>query len=295
MTVLATSFASEGTTCAGTHHVASVEGPRPCVVLGHGFAMTRGARLERYAARFAAAGLDALTFDYRTFGGSAGEPRQWMDVRRQLADWRAAVAHARSLPGVDRSRIALWGTSFSGGHVVAVAASDPALDAVVSQIPFSGLGGGPRKTPKQPLHLARVIGAALLDAAAAALGRHPHYLPVLAPPGQLGAFDRPGAAEQVAALVNGDLTWENRFTPRVLLALARYHPFARGARVRCPVLLVLCDPDEVTPAAPTLRRAGVIPSLTVEHHDCAHFEIYQGEHFERCVKSQIAFLCGHLA
>ncbi|MGI8903753.1 MAG: hypothetical protein ACR2IP_08910 [Solirubrobacteraceae bacterium] len=69
MAALRTSFESEGVSCAATHYVAALGGTRPCVMLGHGFAMTRGAGLGRYAARFAAAGYDALTFDYRNFGG----------------------------------------------------------------------------------------------------------------------------------------------------------------------------------------------------------------------------------
>src|SRR6478736_7100503 len=98
---------------------ADSQGRRPCVVLAHGFAGTVDSGLLPYTERFAAAGLDALAFDYRHFGESAGEPRQLLSIPRQLEDYAAAVAHARSLPGVDPERIVLWGTSFSGGHVVA--------------------------------------------------------------------------------------------------------------------------------------------------------------------------------
>ena len=48
-----------------------------------------------------------LCFDYRCFGNSDGEPRQWISVPRQLQDWEAAIAHARSLPGVDPEALAL--------------------------------------------------------------------------------------------------------------------------------------------------------------------------------------------
>ena len=78
-----------------------------------------------------------LLFDYRHFGASSGEPRQLVDIRRQLADWRAAIGFARGLEGVDPRRVALWGTSFSGGHVVQVAAGDDRVAAVVSQAPFT--------------------------------------------------------------------------------------------------------------------------------------------------------------
>ena len=35
-------------------------------------------------------------FDYRHFGGSAGEPRQLLDIRQQQDDYRAAVGYARA-------------------------------------------------------------------------------------------------------------------------------------------------------------------------------------------------------
>ena len=44
---------------------------------------------------------------------------------------------ARTLPGIDPNRIGLWGTSFSGGHVIATAARLPGIAAVVSQCPFT--------------------------------------------------------------------------------------------------------------------------------------------------------------
>jgi fermentation-respiration switch protein FrsA (DUF1100 family) len=78
----------------------------------------RDQRLDAFAERFARAGLAALVFDYRHFGDSQGEPRQLLDIGRQLADWRAAIGYARTVDGIDPARIALWGSSFSGGHDV---------------------------------------------------------------------------------------------------------------------------------------------------------------------------------
>ena len=105
--------------------------------MAHGFSGVREQRLDAYAERFADAGLAVLLFDYRHFGASDGEPRQYLSIRCQLDDWRAAVAHARGLDGVDPDRVALWGTSFSGGHVIAIASEDARIAAVVSQAPFT--------------------------------------------------------------------------------------------------------------------------------------------------------------
>lgn len=120
-------FTSGGVACAAWHLPAAVntladERGRPCVVMAHGFGGTRDTGLLGYAEAFAAAGIDAFVFDYRGFGASQGTPRQLVSYRRQRQDYHAAIAAARRLPGVDPERIVLWGTSYSGGHVVAVAA-----------------------------------------------------------------------------------------------------------------------------------------------------------------------------
>ncbi|MCY7396445.1 MAG: alpha/beta fold hydrolase, partial [Nocardioides sp.] len=93
--------------------------------------MTGG--LMPFAQRYAAAGLEVLLFDYRGLGTSGGGPRQLVSHRRQRQDYHAAIAFARARPGVDADRVVLWGTSYSGGHVGAVAAQDPRVAAVVSQ------------------------------------------------------------------------------------------------------------------------------------------------------------------
>src|SRR5512135_3340958 len=103
--------------------------------MAHGFSATRDDGLPGYAEAFRDAGFVVVLFDYRHFGASTGEPRQLLDIRRQLEDYRAVIAWARSLDGVDPDRIVLWGSSFSGGHVLVVAATDPRIAAVIAQAP----------------------------------------------------------------------------------------------------------------------------------------------------------------
>src|SRR5881392_1074888 len=79
-------FQSGGTRCAAWLYRPAENGgsPTPCVILAHGFTGVRDQRLDAYAERFAEAGLTALVLDYRYFGDSDGEPRQLLDIRRQL-------------------------------------------------------------------------------------------------------------------------------------------------------------------------------------------------------------------
>ncbi len=108
----------------------------PCVVMGHGFAAVKEARLDAFAERFAAAGLSCLVFDYRHFGASGAEPRQVIDLRHQREDWRAAIRFARSLAEVDPARVGVWGTSLGGGLALEVAAREPGIGAAVFHLPL---------------------------------------------------------------------------------------------------------------------------------------------------------------
>lgn len=284
------SFESGGERCAAWLYRPEGEGPHPCVVLAHGFGGVREARLWAYAERFREAGLAALVFDYRHFGASDGEPRQLISIPRQLDDWRAAVASARSLEGIDAERIALWGTSFSGGHVVGLAAEDARVAAVISQAPFTnGLAALGAAGPKEA---ARLTVAGILDGLAALTGAEPIRIPVVAPPGRKGAMSQPCAYPGYRALFEHPDRFRNECCARIALTLAAYAPSSRAAEVRCPLLVCVLADDDVTPAAPARAMAARAPrgELIDYGPGLDHFSIYVGEPFERTIIDQVAFL-----
>lgn len=198
-------FDSHGTRCAAWFYPArSGEERPPLVVMGHGLGGTRHMRLDSYARVFADAGIAALVFDYRGFGDSEGMPRQIVDVKQQLADWHAALAYARAELPVDATRIAVWGTSFGGGHVMQIAADDPSLAAAVAQCPFSdGVASVWKRTLANPISAAVLSGAAVVDAVLGLFGRKPLLMPMAGTPWMpafLAARDSlPGAAMQLEA------------------------------------------------------------------------------------------------
>src|SRR5712664_3127855 len=111
-------------------------GPAPCIVMAHGFSAVKEMYLDSFAEVFAAAGLAALVFDNRNFGASDGEPRYEIDPWAQVRDYRHAISYLQTVPGVDRDRIGVWGSSYSGGHVLVLGAIDKRIKAVVSQVPL---------------------------------------------------------------------------------------------------------------------------------------------------------------
>src|SRR5258708_7115125 len=106
----------------------------PAVAMAHGLGAVKEMYLESFARRFAEAGIAALVFDYRSFGASGGEPRQRISPRDQMEDYRNALTWLSLQSAIDADRLGVWGTSFSGAHVIQVAAHDPRVKAVVSQV-----------------------------------------------------------------------------------------------------------------------------------------------------------------
>lgn len=169
-------FYSRGTRCAAWLYRPARENP-PLVVMAHGLGAIRQLRLAAFAERFQAAGFAVLVFDYRFIGDSDGEPRQLLSLKAQRDDWHAALTYARTLPGVDRSRIAVWGTSLAGGHVLQVAARDHGIAALVAQCPFTS---GPASVRALGFLSALVSGLfGIVDLVAKLLRRGPVLIPLV--------------------------------------------------------------------------------------------------------------------
>ena len=279
-------FDSDGARCAAWLY--EPQGASACVVLAHGWTGVREQRLDAFAERFAAAGLAALVFDYRHFGASEGEPRSLLDIGRQLADWRAAVAYARSLEGIDPERIALWGSSFSGGHVIETAAHDPRIAAVVAQVPF--IDGLANLARLGKLHSLRLTIEGVRDQAGALLGRPPRMLPSVGPPGSTAVMSSPDAEPGFLALSPPGLSWPNEAAARVALRVGAYRPIRNAGRVRCPILFAVADDDVITPPDLAEKAAIRAPRAEVRHYPGGHFDPYVGELFERVVADETEFL-----
>jgi fermentation-respiration switch protein FrsA (DUF1100 family) len=285
-------FPSGGLRCAAWLYRPDADGPLPLVVMAHGFSGTREMRLDAYAERFADEGIAALAFDYRHFGASAGEPRQLLDIRKQHDDYEAAIAYARGLDWVDADRIALFGSSFSGGHVLALGARDHRLAAIVSQCPFTdGLASLPRLGA---VNVVKGTAAGLRDQLRALAGRSPYYVPVTGKSGSFAVMTTPDSKSGIEAMVPAETRWENRVAARILTRIGFYRPGRQAARISCPVLVCACDGDALAPAERTAELVSKAPRAEIKRYPFGHFDIYVGTAFEEAVSDQAAFLSRHL-
>src|SRR4051794_26965022 len=243
-------FDAEGVTLRGWFYTAdSSSGPAPTIVMAHGFSAVKEMYLDKYAETFAAAGFNSLVFDNRNFGDSDGTPRQEIDPVAQVRDYRHAITYATTLPETDTSRIGVWGSSYSGGHVLVVAAIDRRVKAVVSQVPLvSGYD-----------NLRALVRADFIDGfrqqfdedrLARFKGDPPAMVPVVAEdplaPAALPTPDSWQWFTETSKLRAPN--WKNEVTLRSVEMLAEYNPIDYIDQISPPPLLLLpAQNDVLTP------------------------------------------------
>jgi hypothetical protein len=267
-------------------------GPRPAIVMTHGFSCTAfGMVVDDYAEVLHAAGFAVLLFDHEGFGRSGGEPgviSRWL----QLRGYQHAVAFVRSQEGVDASRIVLWGDSFSGAVSVALAAFSPAIAALVVQVPACGtIFGNEDADGAQFPALAEFARSA--DPTTARVGdRHPVVAldpadvdPFLTDPSAAAWFGeygkRPGS------------TWRNEARMASLRAPAPFTMSILAPRVACPSLWVVADDDAMPGAEPDVSRdACTAAGGELLRIDGGHFGLLRerSELFDRVGRAEVEFL-----
>ncbi|WP_280438048.1 SDR family oxidoreductase [Nocardia carnea] len=279
-------FTSDSETCAGWFYRAAGDGPAPCIVMAHGLAGVKEMRLDAYADRFAAHGFHVLVFDYRHFGASDGSPRQVLDIGEQQLDWRAAVDYARSRSEVDSTRIVLWGTSLSGGHVMALAKPVGAA-AVIAQVPHTdGIASLRAMSPVQSL---RLSAHGLYDLTRSILRLSPHYIPASGEPDSLALMTAPEAAGYLRLVPDGH-DFDQRVAARFALRIGLYTPGRALREVDVPVLVQVASRDATTPSAAAVKAGNLARCGVVRTYDCGHFDPYLGSTFDTFFSDQVEFL-----
>ncbi len=287
-------FRSGDTECVAWHYPGR---NGACVIMAGGGAVTKEPGTDLFATRFHEGGFGVLAFDYRRLGESGGQPRQVISIKDQLADWQAAIEFAPTLPGVDPARLAIWGFSLSGGHVLRVAARNPRLGAAIAQTPNADGLAATRNASRfqKPLAMLRLTGRSLRDTVGGLIGRPPLLVPLAAAPGTVALLTTPDSLDGDRALNPGNKypEWLQAAAARSVPHIALYRPGRDAAQVRCPLLVLVCDEDQTALAAPAVRAARRAPGAELVRMPGGHYEPFLGGHDE-AVEAELSFLRQHL-
>jgi dienelactone hydrolase len=265
-------------------------GPYPVIVMAHGFSATKEMHLEEFAEVFADAGFAVLVYDNRNLGASDGEPRGEIDPWQQVRDYRAAITWVSGGQEIDGRRVGVWGSSYSGGHVLVVAAQDRRVRCVVAQVPLISGYDNSRRLVRAD-HLAGLRAAFDADRTARYAGEPPAMIPVCyvddpAEPCALPTADTHdfflGPIQERAT------TWRNEVTLRSVEMFTEYEPGDYLPRISpTPLMMVVAADDHLTVSDLSLAafgRAHEPKQLLVL--PCGHFEAYVGDAFRTSAPAQ---------
>jgi fermentation-respiration switch protein FrsA (DUF1100 family) len=291
-------FHSEGLSCAGWYYVPNdlAEGERrPAIVMAHGWSGVKEMGLANFAEAFAAAGFVALAFDYRYLGASEGEPRGQIIPDEQRSDYKNAITWVSTQPEVDPQRVGLWGTSFSGGHVMVVAAEDRRVNAVVAHVPAVGVRSTALRWLRRGMFrevwfLGRLLVRQLLRPGQTIM------IPVVSE--GHGAATLPGreAWEWKRRGAAWASNWRNEVTVRSVLAAMRDSVRPSIPRIApTPLLMVIASRDHYCFTEGQRRAFATAgePKKLIEV-DGGHFDFYEGPGLSQVLPVELDWFTAHL-
>lgn len=277
-------FTSGGDRCAAwCYSPDDVAANGSCIVMAHGFSLTRHDGLPPFAERYAAAGFHVLAFDHRYLGDSGGEPRQRFRIGGQREDWLNAVAYAKGRGDVKAGGVVLWGYSFSGSHASWVASRVDDIAALLVLCPFAdGL--------KRVLGTPPALAAWVTPRAVADLVGHHNLIPVAGQPGEHAAMTLPGEAEGFAHTVVKGSPWRNEISPGLFATVGTHRPVTWAKRISCPTWVGLGERDVTTDGDAVERFARRAPQGELHRYPYDHFEPFGAEATKRIAADQLEFL-----
>ena len=268
--------------------------PSPSIVLDHGLGGVKEMRLDAYCEHFSQAGFVCVAFDYRYWGKSTGEPRGLIDVELQIEDWNNVINYVSKLPQVDAQRIGVFGSSFGGGHVIRLAATNPLVRATVSQCPFTDGLASARTVGLLPLPKLALLS--LWDTFFSSKNE-PVRVPLLGKPGEAALLNTPDCVAGCRSLLppGVDKLDIEAIPARLVLHFPFLYPGTYARRVPTPILFAICGSDSVAPPGPTLSYARQAPKGVIQMYSgVGHFDIYTGKAFEQAVTNYTAFYRANL-
>lgn len=172
--------------------------------------------------------------------------------------------------------------------MIAVAAEDPRIAAVVAQIPFNGF---PKKVEGRSFKATiRLLGAMFKDAIQGWLGLPPYYVRAVGKSGELAVMASPQAQQAIDGMQSNH--WRNEVAPRVLFEMMRYKPSDRAYQLKMPVMVCIAENDRETPANLARQIAKKAPHGEFKSYPVSHFDLYSPHVRALVIRDQSPF-CGN--
>ncbi|WP_195269361.1 alpha/beta hydrolase [Eubacterium sp. 1001713B170207_170306_E7] len=279
-------FYSNGTRCSAWLYLPNVDKKCPVIVMAHGLGGVREMRLDAYAEKFATAGYACFLFDYRNFGASDGNERQKINVKDQLMDWNSAIDFIKKDDRVDGGKTLLFGSSFSGGHVITLSSKRMDIIASIAQCPYTNTLATMRTA--SPLSVIKALPCVIVDYLSCVTGYHPVMIKLADKRGKL-AFMAVSDYKEFFLQIPQNSNFVNKTPARTFIEFLKYSPSRYTKNIESPIYYAVCKKDTLAPAKATLKCAKLSKKATIKEYNCGHFGIYIGEFFDKAIIDYIRF------
>ena len=254
--------------------------PVPGIVLSGGLADS-AERMVPMAEAFATEGFGVVLYEHRNTGISGGEPRQEIDPVAQYRDMLMAITFALHNDALDHQQINLVGTSFSGAHVLQVAAYDRRIKSVVSMIPW--ISGYDVVMHAGGAGALAGFGQLIAHQWENVLDGKPSDMATLGmraddESGQFALFRSDVAMDYFENGPAGlPASWRNELTMRSLSHLLNYDVTATAKRISpTPLLMIVAPDDDTMPVHAALSYfADALEPKTLHLVSGGHYGLYQ--------------------
>ncbi|KIY01126.1 uncharacterized protein Z520_02678 [Fonsecaea multimorphosa CBS 102226] len=274
--------------------------PLPCIIMSGGWAVLKEMGLDKFAQYFVSnLAVSCLVYDHRGFGESdtkEGQPRSEILPAQQTSDLSDAITYAQLRPDVNKDKIGIWGSSYSGAHCLWVGAVDRRVKVVLVQVPVTDGWASFHRFHRDD-EIKQINKALEKDRLARGAGEEPGRIPIIdADPHKPQVFPTRDCYDFFTEWDRKLLgKCRNNVTVKSLEALREYYPSAHIHRISpTPLLVTLALDDNLTPPDMVLEAySRAREPKELQFIPGGHFDAYDGEIFDANARGQLEFLKKH--
>lgn len=278
-------FYSKNYRCSALYYRTNLKNPKGIIVMAHGLGGVKELWIDKFAEFFAENGYECFLFDYRNYGTSEGNKRQLVKVKDQLIDWNNAIDFVKS--NLNKKDIILFGSSFSGGHVIKLLSERKDIKMAISQCPYTNTFA----TVKTFSFISQIklVFSAILDLLTCVTGYHPYTLELANESGKKALMRVPNYNDYLKNIPK-NLKIINNAPARTVFEFLKYSPGKYFKKIDKPIFVAPCLKDNLAPAYKTIELANKCKTATVKEYNCNHFDIYFDDLFDKSSKDYLDFL-----
>jgi fermentation-respiration switch protein FrsA (DUF1100 family) len=244
----------------------------PAIVVTGSWLTVKEQMPNLYAHGLARAGFVSLSFDFRGYGESEGEPREYESPARKAEDIRAAITHLQSAAQVDPTRIGALAVCASSGYAAAAAIEDERIrslaciapwlhDAALVRQMYGGESGVAERVAKGLAARARYAQTGVVDLVPAVSATDPNAA-------MCGDFDY-----YLDTARGGIAAWGNRMAVMSWPEWLEFDAIALAPQLRTPSLFVHSERAAIPEGLERFYRALTAPKQ-LRWTDGTQFDFY---------------------